>query len=60
MATLIQKITSLKDYANSTTGKNDADLTNAVKSLAEGYGKGGEEVPEWNITDHTITKGGNE
>ena len=48
MATLIQKITSLKDYANSTTGKNDADLTNAVKSLAEGYGQGGE---PWDETD---------
>ena len=35
------KILSLIAQANATTGKNDTDLTNAVKKLIAGYGAGG-------------------
>lgn len=48
MATIKAKIQSLINKANNTTGKSDTDLTNAVKSLAEGYGQGGE---PWDETD---------
>lgn len=48
MATIKAKIQSLINKANNTTGKSDTDLTGAVKSLAEGYGQGGE---PWDETD---------
>lgn len=35
------KLQGLIDKSNATTGKNDADLTTAVNTLVEGYGKGG-------------------
>lgn len=63
MATLKQKIQSLISKANTTTGKNDTNLTDAVNNLAAGYGQGGEDVPEWDATApdaYEITKGGNE
>ncbi len=41
--------------ANSTTGKNDANVTNAVNSLIEGYGKGGGITPSGSLT---ITENG--
>ena len=34
------KLQGLITKANETTGKSDADLTNAVNGLIEGYGKG--------------------
>lgn len=36
--------------ANSTTGKNDTNVTNAVNSLVEGYGKGGGITPTGTLT----------
>lgn len=38
-----EKVISLINYANETTGESDADLTSCVKSLVDGYGGGGEE-----------------
>lgn len=40
------KIKNLIAKANSTTGKNDTDLTSGVNSLIEGFGSG-ETLPEW-------------
>lgn len=41
--------------ANSTTGKNDTNVTNAVNSLIDGYGKGGGITPSGSLT---ITENG--
>lgn len=38
---VLSKIRNLINRANSTTGRTDADLTNAVDALIDGYGKGG-------------------
>ena len=38
--TVKEKIQSLIDKANATTGKSDSDLTSGVKSLIAGYGQG--------------------
>lgn len=35
------RLSSLIDAANATTGNTDADLTTAIRSLVEGYGSGG-------------------
>ena len=43
MTTLTSKIEALIAYANETTGKSDTKLGDAVKSLADGYGGGGDE-----------------
>ncbi len=40
MMTIREKIQSMVDFCNLKTGKNDADLTTAVKSLGDGFGKG--------------------
>ena len=39
---LTDAITSLTTYANGITGKSDTNLPDAVRSLADGYGHGGE------------------
>lgn len=36
-------ITALTTYANEITGESDTNLSDAVRSLADGYGQGGEE-----------------
>lgn len=41
--TLKQKLQSLLTAANAKTSKSDADLTDAVQSLIDGYGGGGGE-----------------
>ena len=40
MMTIREKIQSMVDFCNLKTGKNDADLTTAVQSLGDGFGKG--------------------
>ena len=37
----------------------DFGLEGDIEVTSEGGSGGGETVPEWDITDHTITKGGN-
>lgn len=39
---IVPKINSMINKANSTTGKTDTDLTAAIQSLVDGYGKGGD------------------
>ena len=43
--TVKQKLQSLINTANSTTGKSATDLTTAIGQLIEGYGGGGGDVP---------------
>lgn len=47
---IITKINSMIDKANSATGKDDIDLTSAIQSLVDGYGKGGGDVPVGTIS----------
>lgn len=42
--TIKQKIQSLIAAANSKTGESDTTLTDAVQTLVDGYGQGGEEI----------------
>ena len=53
-AAIKRKIENLIAKANSTTGNSDTDLTSGVNALIEGYGQGGESVPEWN-EDYTLS-----
>lgn len=54
MATpLTDAINALTTYANGITGKSDAILPDAVRSLADGYGGGGLEYEEWTYTPVT-------
>lgn len=55
MSTIAEKLTASKngltallDYANQTTGQSDTNIGDAVKTLADGYGKG-EEIQEFYI-----------
>lgn len=41
------KLQGLIDISNEKTGRTDTDLTASVNALAEGYGQGGEYVPEY-------------
>lgn len=47
--TVMTKIRNLISKSNSTTGRNDSELTSAVNALVEGYGKGGGIVPSGSI-----------
>ena len=54
MATpLTDSINALTQYANETTGKQDITLSDAVGSLVEGYGGGGELYP---VATDIVTK----
>ena len=52
--TVKEKIKILIAKANFATGNSDTDLTSGVNALIEGYGQGGEAVPEWN-EDYTLS-----
>ena len=54
---LTDGINALTQYANETTGKQDATLSDAVGSLVEGYGGGSVDVPIEEITIKTSTSG---
>lgn len=52
---LTDAINALTTYANEVTGKSDETLSDAVESLVDGYGGGGDSV--WNkILDGTVTE----
>lgn len=50
---VIAKLQVLKDLSNITTNKNNPDVTSAVKSLIDGYSKGG--VPIEVLTEAEMT-----
>lgn len=52
------KIQSLIDKANTTTGKDDDDLTDAMLSLVAGYGQGGSGGGTGNLIEKTIRNNG--
>lgn len=57
---LKEKIISLIDKSNETTSKGDPDLTESVKTLCEGYGKGGSDIKYKSkniLADGTVTFG---
>jgi hypothetical protein len=58
MATLLtDKINALTAYANEVTGESDTTLSEAVHTLADGYGQGGGGDSIWNtIVDRTVTE----
>ena len=47
MMTMREKIQAMVDFCNRKTGKNDADLTTAVKSLGNGFGTGSSKPTEF-------------
>ncbi|MED4061711.1 hypothetical protein [Priestia megaterium] len=53
---IVEKVQSLLNKANETTGKEDPDLTSAVLSLVDGYGGGGD---DWDFTAKNIVVNGN-
>ncbi len=60
MATpLTDAINALTTYANSVTGESDTNLSDAVYSLAEGYGQGGGSGLEYETGTYTAASDGN-
>jgi hypothetical protein len=53
---LTDKINALTAYANEVTGESDATLSEAVHTLADGYGQGGGDTIWTAIVDGTITE----
>ena len=54
---LTDKINALTAYANEVTGESDTTLSEAVHTLADGYGQGGGGDSIWNtIVDGTVTE----
>lgn len=56
---LASGITALTTYANEITGESDTTLSDAVRSLADGYGQGGSSLPPWIPRVETVTIGAN-
>ena len=57
---LASGITALTTYANEITGESDTNLSDAVRSLADGYGQGsGSATPPWVSSVETVTIGAN-
>lgn len=57
---LANSITALTTYANGVTGAADTNLSDAVASLASGYGQGGGSfTPPWVSSVETVTIGAN-
>lgn len=52
---LTSRLQALLDYANNKTEKNDPNLGEAVRSLVEGYGRGGVNTLEF-LYEETITE----
>lgn len=53
-------IEALTTYANEITGESDTTLSDAVRSLADGYGQGGgSATPPWVSSVETVTIGAN-
>ena len=53
---LTDKINALTAYANEVTGKSDTTLSEAVHTLADGYGQGGGDTIWPAIVDGTVTE----
>lgn len=53
---LTDKINALTAYANEITGESDTTLSEAVHTLADGYGQGGGDSIWASIVDHTVTE----
>lgn len=51
---LTDAITALTRYANETTGASDQTLSDAVRTLCDGYGGGGDSTPLIHVYDVTI------
>lgn len=57
---LANSITALTTYANGVTGESDTTLSDAVASLASGFGQGGGSfTPPWVSSVETVTIGAN-
>lgn len=52
---LTEGLTALTTYANEITGESDTNLSDAVRSLADGYGQGGSSTPPWVSSVETVT-----
>ena len=53
---LTDAINALTRYANEVTGQSDTNLSDAVRTLCDGYGGGGDSMPLVHCYDVTITE----